>query len=873
MTESAEPGRSRVGNLIWGREIPFRNPHFTGRTRELAELRQTLVGTSAAVLGQPALPLFGLGGVGKTEIAAEYAHSYRNDYAVCWWIRCEREALIVNSLLALGKAMQLADFRVEERDYSVGLVLQALNSGYPYANWLLIFDNATNAEMIAPYVPQGAGHVIITSRDRHWQRSLRVDGIEVSKFDSSEAVEFLRKRVPALAIIKLGTEMDHLTPAQVAAENERRARDAAELARELDNLPLAAEHAAAYLADTGTSVGDYLELYRTNAHKLLAEDVDISYPRAVATTWSVARGTISHEADALFRLLSFFAPEPIHEELLLRPGMEQGPNLPLFSPLDRVLTNTVEFRRAARALASISLIKINAVRNVIQVHRVVQAVTQGQLIREDPSRANEFRAVAHALLAASDPNAPDRDDSDSAYERSRQHLVPSGALESDNPLVRRLIRNQVRRLHRRGGFAESLSLGELALKIWREKFGPEDRDTMALAVEVGFALRRIGRCEEALQLDAETLSGLKKQFGEEDPIYLTCARSYGLDFAALGRYQEALENDLRLLPLYETVFRPEHLDSLQLRNNIAISLRCLGKFEEALEYDLNTLTQREMILGSSDTGTLTSRFAIARDLRRIGRYDEALDTIRGVSDLLEKKGEPWNQFRLMVTVDLASSLRRLGYYSDAYDLGEEVLQRYVRMFGENHRETLWASTNVMNCRRTGNDLAGAQRLGEQTVAGWIEVAGPDHPNTLAAYANLAIVLRENGNPSGAREINAKVLDSFTQLFGESHPSTIIVMANLASDLAALGEVHQARELGEEALRRCRMTRGATHHATLSIAANLSIDRKADGDPGGSQDLYDEAIAGMRKSLGSEHPQARRAAQRGRIELHVEPMHT
>jgi tetratricopeptide (TPR) repeat protein len=872
VSDSAERDRPRTGNLIWGREIPFRNRHFTGRTKELAELRRRLITGSSAVIGQPALPLFGLGGVGKTEIAAEYAHCYRDEYSLCWWIRCEREALIINSLLALGRALRLPDFRMEERDYSVGLVIQALNSGQPHANWLLIFDNATDAAMIARYVPQGTGHVIITSRDRNWYKTLRVDGIEVSEFESSETVEFLRKRVPALGVVTLGTDSPAQQAGQISAENERRARDAADLAKELDNLPLAAEHAAAYLAETGMSVQEYLRLFRANAHKLLAADVDISYPRAVATTWSVSRGMISHEADALFRLLAFFAPEPIHEELLLRPGMEGG-TLSLVSPLDRVLTNTVEFRHAARALARISLIKINAVRNIIQLHRVVQAVTQGQLIREDPDASAEFRATAHALLAASDPNAPDRDDSEFGYERSRQHLVPSGALESENPLVRRLIRNQVRRLHRRGGFAESLGLGELALATWREKFGPEDRDTLALAVEVGFALRRIGRCEEALQLNAETLAALKSQFGEEDSVYLTCARSYGLDLAALGRYEEALENDLHLLPLYEHVYLPEHLDSLQLRNNIAIGLRCLGRFEEALDYDRRTLAERERVLGSADTGTLTSHFAVARDLRRLGYYEEALDATRMVSDTLEQKGEPWNQFRLMVAVDLASSLRRASYYTDAYNLGEDVLQRYIRMFGEDHRETLWASTNIMNCRRASNDLAGAQELGERTVAGWEKVVGPDHPNTLAAYANLAIVLREAGNPSGAREINERVLGAFTGLFGESHPSTIIVMTNLASDLAALSEVRQARELGERALNLSRETRGASHHATLAVAANLSLDRKADGDALGAQALFDATVTQLRETLGPDHGQTRRAIQRGRLNLHVEPMHT
>ncbi len=242
-----------------------------------------------------------------------------------------------------------------------------------------------------------------------------------------------------------------------------------------------------------------------------------------------------------------------------------------------MLAQTVPFRRAARQLARFSLVKINAVRNVMQVHRVVQAVTQGQFLREDPAAAAEFSAAAHALLAASDPNAPDRDDSEEAYERSRQHLVPSGALTSENPLVRRLIRNQVRRLHRRGGYAEALNLGELALTAWRESLGPDDRDTLALAVEVGFALRRFGRWEEALELNVDTLQRLKDRFGEEDHAYLTCARSYGIDLAMLGRYAEALENDVRLLPLHERVFGPEHLDTLQLRNNIAVSLRCLGR--------------------------------------------------------------------------------------------------------------------------------------------------------------------------------------------------------------------------------------------------------------------------------------------------------
>lgn len=871
MTDSALPQeevRQRRLYAVWGREIPFRNPHFTGRTKDLAELRQRLVTGSAAVIGQPAQPLYGLGGVGKTEIAAEYAHRYRNDYTLCWWVRCEREALIVNSLLALGQRLQLADFRPEERDYSIGLVIDALNRGEPHSRWLLIFDNATNAEMVAGYIPQGMGHVIITSRDSHWHKALRVDGIEVTEFEDAESVEFLRKRVPALAVVTPAADAGGREIDAARAENERRAHDAGGLAKELDNLPLAAEHAAAYLAETGTSVQEYLKLYRANAHRLLASDVDISYPHAVATTWSVSRETISPESDALFKLLAFFAPEPISEELLLQPGRTVSLSLP--EPLDRVLTETAEFRRAARGLARFSLARINPVRNMIQVHRVVQAVTQGQLTREDPESAARFRATAHSLLAASDPNAPDRDDSSEVYERSRQHLVPSGALKSDDRLVRRLILNQVRRLHRRGGFAESLSLGELTLEAWRREFGPDDRYTLALAVEVGFAMRRVGRWQEALACNADTLERLENGYGQEDPAYLTCARSYGTDLGMLGRYEEALDNDQHLLPLYEQVFGPEDLDTLKLRNNIAVGLRSLGRFEDALRYDQTTLAYRERILGPADTGTLTSQFAVARDLRRLGRYEESLDGIRAVNDQLDRAAEPWNAFRLLAAAELGLSLRRVGYYVEAAEHDEAVLRRYLAVFGEDHRESLVAAVNIINDRRLVDDLAGAQELGERTVAGWERIVGPDHPNRLAACANLAVVLRERGNPRAARSLNEQTLEKFTESLGEAHPNSLVVMTNFVSDLAATGEARRARELGENALVLSREVRGPNHHTTLAISANLSIDRRADNDPVGAQELYEDTVQRCLESLGADHPEARRAIQHGRLNVDIEP---
>ncbi|GAA2907806.1 FxSxx-COOH system tetratricopeptide repeat protein [Nonomuraea rubra] len=839
---------------IWGREIPYRNRYFTGRERELAELRERLALDSTALVGQPPQPIYGMGGIGKTEIAAEYAHRHSEDYDLVWWVRAEQEETIINALIGLGRKMALNGFRPDDRDYSAKLVLSALAAHDPFERWLLIYDNVESANEVQNYLPSGGGHVIITTRDRHWRRAMNLDGIEVGEFLPEDTVKFLHKRVIALS----GRGSERSVDAEAEAQD---------LAGQLGNLPLAAEHAAAYLNETGTSITEYLALFRDNAHALLASSVDIKYPQTVATTWSVSRNKISPEADALFRLLASLSAEPVAEELLVQPTV--AASLP--EPLSRVLSSVTDFRRAARELGRYSMLKLDGVRNVVQLHRVVQAVTRDRMVREDPEAAARYREAAHLLLAASDPRAVDREDSEQIYQRSLQHLVPSKATESGDPNVRRLIINQVEQLFRRGGHQESLRLGLPTLESWRERFGPDDKHTLALALQVGNALRVSGRWEESQRLLADTLRRLHDGFGELDPVYLDCARVHGIGLRLLGRYAEALQNDQKLLPLFERELRPDHPDTLRIRSNVAVSLRCLGRFAEALEYDDETLAERLRIFGPVERPTLSSQFGRARCLRGLGRYEESLDLVRRISNALERGNYPWNQFRLLVAIDFGVALNRVGLYEDAFVQGRKALDLHQSILGKEHRQTLQSATNLMNDHRLTEDLAGAQRLGEETVASLEKVAGTDHPNTLMACSNLAIVLRVRNNPDAARRLSERAVEGLIADLGEDHPNTLIAMHSLASDLAALGEVRKARSLGEKVLERSQDTRGADHPNTLAAMANLALDRNADGDKDAAARLREEALDRYRNSLLPDHPHARLAAQFGRINMGIEPM--
>jgi tetratricopeptide (TPR) repeat protein len=869
----AGPGRRRTGSLIWGSEIPFRNPDFVGREEQLIALKEQLETGGPAVITQPSNPvtkhppgtLFGLGGVGKTEIATEYAHRYQHEYDVVWWVRAEQEDSIRASLVALGRRLRLPDAVESQRDREYRAVIEALAARDPYERWLLIFDNVTQPGMIGRYLPPGGGHVIITSRLTDWRQELRTAGIEVREFPLADSVAFLRKRVRRLYRELDPDTMECDTPER---EEEKRQRDAERLAATLGNLPLAVDHAASFLAQTGTLVSEYIEAFERNAHELFSSDADLysADNMTVATTWSVTRNSLSAEARELFELLSFFSAEPISDEILIRPVIARS----LSAGLQRVLSDRSALKRAERELARFSLISMDGVRNVVQLHRVVQAVTKGRIEIDSEEAADTLRATVHALLASSDPGSPEKEQNDPIFERSIHHLVPSGALESDNPALRSLIIHQVTRLYLRGGYQESLNLGEHTLKIWRDRHPADDRQTLALATQVAVAMRDEGRVSDAFELNRSTLQSLREHYSELDEEYLICANSHGQDLRLLGRYDDALAHDLELLPAFQEVYSPSQHRVLNLRNNIAIDLRCVGRYEEALRYDTENVEERRRYFGATDWQTMYSMFGMARDLRRLGRYDEALATAQELARIMEERRDPWLFFRLDIYAGLSVALRRSGFYAQARTMAEDVYRRYLALVGDQHRSALFTATNLICDRRVTDDLVAAQELGEHTLLSWEKVAGSDHPNTRATRANLAVVLRLRGHSEAAREMDERALAGFRGCYQYDHPSTLVVSTNLASDLAAVGEIHLARELGERTLAASRVVRGLDHPATLAVAANLAIDLR-DADEAAALTLREQTLAAYDDRLTLEHPQALRASQRGRVNVDIEPM--
>ena len=609
-----------LGSVLRVWNIPARNPGFTGRDGMLAAVRDRLeAGNRARVQA-----LQGQAGMGKTQLAIEYAHRFAGAYDVAWWVNSEQAGLIGDQFAALGAALGCVQPGAGTEAVRAAVLAELHQRG----RWLLVFDNAENPADIRPWLPGGAGHVLITSRARAWAEIGAP--VEVDVLARVESVAILQDRVAGL-----------------------RAPDADRLAAQLGDLPLAVAQAAGFMAETNTPAVQYLDLLRTQAGKLMDQAMPGSfYPRSLAAATRLIADQLDSDDLAAAQLASvcaFLGPEPVPEDLFTTAPSE------LPGELASRAADPLAWRQTLADLARRSLARVD--QRGLVMHRLTQAILRDRLTGE---QAAATRACTEAILAAADPSDPANPVTWPRWAQMMPHLLAADLAATDNEGLRWMACDACAYLRTRGDTRTAHDLARDLRQHWSDRLGDDHPSTLTAAAYLASALRDMDRDAEARELHEDILARSRRVYGEDRVETFAFAAALSADLTKLGDYQAACELDEDILARTRRVLGEDHPDTLRAASNLAVDLRTLGDYQAARELYEDTLARYRRVLGEDHPYTLTVASNLAVDLRSLGDYQAAReldeDTLTRSRRVL---GEDHSQ-TVRLADNLARDLRALG---------------------------------------------------------------------------------------------------------------------------------------------------------------------------------------------------------------------
>ena len=668
-----------------------------------AERRTRIPAAVTQATGVGRVAVQGMGGVGKTSLATEYAHRYRDLFAGVWWCAAETRIGLLTSLagLAVRLGAATADDADVERTAKTGLAWLAEQR----ATFLLIYDNVTMPEDIADLLPAGGARVLITSRFSDWGGLAEEVALDV--LPQAEAVAFLQGR----------TERQDAAGARVLAEA-------------LGRLPLALDHAAAYCKRTQMGFAEYA----AKAENLIDVQPRVMiYPRTVAATFQLAIGEAVKTcpaAEALMAYLAQCAPERIPLQLVNGAIEDEAQRtMALLALTDMSLAHRDPFEDGAPA---------------VTVHRLVQAVGRrqhgGDLVGT---------AAGRLILRLAEIYPPDAYENHASWplcEQLTPHLLAvheALAAEDeagDDAQRAGLLDMAANYFHGRGAYRRAEKLSRAALAIFEKKLGPEHSHTGMSLNNLAFLLQALGDLAGARPLYERALAIAERELGPDHSDTAMALHNLAVLLQSQGDLAGAQPLLERALAIRENTLGPEHSHTGMSLNNLAFLLHAQGELTAARPLYERALSIDEQALGAEHRNTATS-------LNNLGRLLQAQGDLAGAQPLLERALAIRERVLGPEHPDTAGSLNNLallmqaqGHLFGARPLYQRAIAICEKVLGPKHPNTGRCQFNYARLLLRNGQPADALLLGETALATHEAAFGSQHPWTVDSASVAADTL-------------------------------------------------------------------------------------------------------------------------------------
>jgi len=795
--------------------------------------------------------LCGLGGVGKTRLAVEYASRFKSDYSALLFVVADSPETLRRNLASLTGPMvlDLPDARQGSEEDRIAAALCWLAE---HPCWCMIIDNVDSREAqkaVMELLPRlNGGHTLITSRLSESEWSHDVDPLDLGVLAPQDAKAFLLERTERLRRHKDTDEAD-----------------AKYLSQELDGLALALEQAGAYIEQRRCSIDDYLKRWKAGEKRMRewCDEVKTHYPYSLAVTWDTTIRTMSPDAVSLLNLMSWFASSPVPEAILSTPVAAEVLNNQ--SGRDSLQNNAIYPEDALVELAAYSMVRrsVDQAEPCFVIHCVVQEITRRR-IAESEWVASLGEAVK--LFTGFAPRDSYRFETWNVWRiliphaellwRSCQGIQASNE-QRDKGIPREdwntdLLDALALFYMGQDRNEEGIPLQRLTLALKKERLSTM-HPSLFLAMNDLALMLDSSYEEEKEQLYKSALEGRRLVHSEESEEVAETLHNYGCFLNTFGRFAEAEPTMRQALNVHTKVNGRLHWRTLMAGFSLAQILHSKGEAVEAEAITRSLLLDKKQALGEEHPDTLSHIAFLASILEERGEYSGSEEALHQVLEARTRVLGPAHPATIDAMTNLASFFLRIDDCSQAQILFKQALETNEQEYGVGHYLTLQTVNLMALCFAYIGDDTQAEPLYRRAIEGMTIARGKEHPETLMVMCNLSYLLQRKGNRAEAEAILCEVLEIDKRVSGPEHNRTILSVNRLGIFYDNIGDYAKAEALYRQALVTLKNKRGHEHRDTLTVVYNLADLLRKTERLTEAEELFRQILDTNEQSHGKDHP--------------------